>query len=100
VGGPYGVGKRISIRHTRNLLNAALNGDLNNVEYYVDPVFNYEVPRSCPNVPEAVMYPAKAWTNQDDYQKRYRQLASRFIDNMKKFEVGLPREILDSGPKI
>jgi phosphoenolpyruvate carboxykinase (ATP) len=100
VGGPYGVGKRISIRHTRNLLNAALNGDLNNIEYYVDPVFNYEVPKSCPNVPDDVMYPAKSWHNQDEYQKRYRQLASRFIDNMKKFEVDLSKEILESGPKI
>jgi phosphoenolpyruvate carboxykinase (ATP) len=46
VGGPYGVGKRISIRHTRNLLNAALSGKLANVEYYRDPVFGFEVPKT------------------------------------------------------
>ena len=86
VGGPYGVGKRISIRHTRNLLNAALNGDLQNVEYYTDPVFDFEVPKSCPEVPENVLYPATSWPNENAYMERYRGLAARFIDNFKKFE--------------
>lgn len=100
VGGPYGVGKRISIRYTRNLLNAALDGLLSDVGYYTDPVFGFEVPKSCPEVPEDVMYPARAWSNQDDYWKRYKQLASRFIDNMKKFEIDIPKSILGAGPKI
>ena len=52
VGGKYGVGKRISIRHTRNLLNAALDGKLKDVEYYTDPVFGFSVPKTCPEVPE------------------------------------------------
>ncbi len=100
VGGPYGVGKRISIRHTRNLLNAVLEGILDNVEYYTDPVFGFEVPKTCPEVPEDVMYPARAWQNQDEYWKRYKQLASRFIDNMKKFEAETPKEVIAAGPKI
>lgn len=100
VGGPYGVGKRISIRHTRNLLNAVLEGALDSVEYYTDPVFGFEVPKTCPEVPEDVMYPARAWHNQDEYWKRYKQLASRFIDNMKKFEAETPREVVEAGPKI
>jgi phosphoenolpyruvate carboxykinase (ATP) len=100
VGGPYGVGKRISIRHTRNLINATLDGMLNKVEYYTDPVFGFEVPKTCPEVPEDVMYPARAWPKQDDYWKRYKQLASRFIDNMKKFEADTPKEVLAAGPKI
>ncbi len=100
VGGPYGVGKRISIRYTRNLLNAALDGALENVEYYSDPVFGFEVPKTCPDVPEEVMYPAHAWQNEDEYWKRYRQLASRFIDNMKKFEVDTPKEVVNAGPKL
>jgi phosphoenolpyruvate carboxykinase (ATP) len=100
VGGPYGVGKRISIRYTRNLLNAALEGKLDDVEYYTDPVFGFQVPKTCPDVPEDVMYPERAWQNKEEYWRRYRQLASRFIDNMKKFEAETPREVIEAGPKI
>ncbi len=100
VGGPYGVGKRISIRHTRNLLNAALNGLLDNVEYYPDPVFGFQVPKTCPEVPENVLYPAQAWHNQDDYWKKYRALASRFIDNFHKFDDMVTDDVKQAGPKI
>jgi phosphoenolpyruvate carboxykinase (ATP) len=100
VGGPYGVGKRISIRHTRNLLNAVLDGKLDAVEFYDDPVFGFQVPKTCPEVPEDVMYPARSWHSQDEYWKRYKQLASRFIDNFKKFEVDCPPEVRAAGPKI
>ncbi|MEZ0395202.1 MAG: phosphoenolpyruvate carboxykinase (ATP) [Anaerolineales bacterium] len=100
VGGPYGVGKRISIRHTRSLLNAALEGLLDDVEYYTDPVFGFLVPKTCPEVPEDVMYPERAWQNKDEYWKRYKQLAARFIDNMKKFEAETPRQVIEAGPKI
>jgi phosphoenolpyruvate carboxykinase (ATP) len=100
VGGPYGIGKRISIKHTRALLNAALNGDLDNVEFYVDPVFGFEVPKACPGVPESVLYPAEAWPNQDEYWNKYRQLAARYIDNFKKFADDCAPEVRASGPKI
>lgn len=103
VGGPYGMGKRISIRHTRNLLNAALNGDLENVEYYTDPVFGFEVPKSCPEVPEDVLYPASSWADEDAYMQRYRGLAARFIDNFKKFadsEASPLFELIKAGPHL
>ena len=100
VGGPYGVGKRISIKHTRNLLNAILDGALKDVEYYTDPVFGFQVPKTCPDVPEDVLYPARAWQNEDDYWKKYKQLAFRFISNMKKFEEDTPKEVIAAGPKI
>ncbi len=100
VGGPYGVGKRISIRHTRNLLNVVLDGKLDDVAYYEDPIFGFRVPKSCPDVPEDVLYPARAWQSQDEYWKRYRQLASRFIDNFKKFEADCPPEVRAAGPKV
>ncbi|RPI33627.1 MAG: phosphoenolpyruvate carboxykinase (ATP) [Chloroflexota bacterium] len=100
VGGPYGVGKRISIRYTRDLLNAALNGDLANVDYYTDPVFGFLVPKCCPGVPETVLYPANAWPSQEQYMKKYKQLAARFIENFKKFEDDTPTEIVQAGPKI
>jgi phosphoenolpyruvate carboxykinase (ATP) len=99
VGGPYGVGKRISIRYTRQLLNAALDGELDEVEYYTDPVFGFVVPKSCPGIPENVLYPASSWPSQEAYNKKYQGLASRFIDNFKKFasqSAGLER----FGPRI
>jgi len=100
VGGPYGVGKRISIRYTRDLLNSALNGELKDVEYYTDPVFGFQVPKHCPGIPDNVLYPAAAWLNEDAYMKRYRSLAARFIDNFKKFTDSCPPEVINSGPKI
>jgi phosphoenolpyruvate carboxykinase (ATP) len=100
VGGSYGVGKRISIKHTRALLNAALGGKLAGVDYYQDPVFGFEVPKSCPDVPEDVLYPAEAWPSQDAYNDKYRQLAARFLDNFKKFAEECPPEILEAGPKV
>jgi len=100
VGGAYGVGKRISIKHTRSLLAAALNGKLEKVEYYVDPVFGFEVPKSCPGVPEEVMVPSRSWHNEEEYWKKYKQLASRFVDNMKKFEIDLSKDVIEAGPRI
>lgn len=100
VGGPYGVGKRISIRHTRNLLTAALDGSLQDVDYYTDSVFGFQVPKSCPNVPEDVLYPAEAWPSKAAYDDKYRQLAARFIENYKKFADATPADVVKGGPKI
>lgn len=100
VGGPYGVGKRISIRYTRAMLNAALNGDLLDVEYIQDPIFGFEVPRHCPEVPDSVLNPAASWPSREAYLKRYKDLASRFIDNFKKFEDHSPPEVGAAGPKL
>jgi len=98
VGGPYGVGKRISIAYTRGLLKAVLSGKLLGVEYATDPVFGFQVPKSCEGIPSNVLNPAEAWSNKDQYMQRYRQLAFRFVDNFKKFEAGCPPEVLQAGP--
>jgi phosphoenolpyruvate carboxykinase (ATP) len=100
VGGPYGVGKRISIRYTRAMLNAALSGKLEKVEYHRGDVFGFEVPASCPDIPDEVLDPSKAWPDKDEYSRKYRQLAARFIENFKKFEEGCPPEVIEAGPKI
>jgi phosphoenolpyruvate carboxykinase (ATP) len=99
VGGPYGVGKRISIHHTRALLSAALSGRLLDVEFYEDPIFGFHVPKICPGVPDEVLYPAESWPSKDAYWEKYRQLAARFIENFKKYADEVPPEILDVGPK-
>ncbi|MBU1095698.1 MAG: phosphoenolpyruvate carboxykinase (ATP) [Ignavibacteriae bacterium HGW-Ignavibacteriae-2] len=99
VGGRFGVGKRISIRHTRNLLNAALEGNLDNVEYRTDKLFGFSVPTSCPEVPTEVLDPSSSWGNKDEYWKKYDALAARFVENFKLFESGVSEEVKSAGPK-
>jgi len=100
VGGPYGIGKRISIKHTRALLSAALSGGLDKVKYYKDPIFGFEVPKSCPNVPESVLEPWSSWPSREEYDKRYRDLAARFRENFSKFEGNTTQEVIDAGPQV
>ena len=98
-GGSYGIGKRISIHHTRAILNAALEGKLDNVEYVKDPVFHYDVPKHCEGVPDKVLSPVESWGDRDLYMTRYRQLASLFVENFKKFKDECPPEVLAASPK-
>jgi phosphoenolpyruvate carboxykinase (ATP) len=100
VGGPYGIGKRISIRYTRALLNAALSGELADVKYKKDPIFGFEVPASCPNVPDEVLDPSSSWHDKKEYDRRYKDLAMRFKQNFGKFTDGTPREVVAAGPKV
>ncbi len=100
VGGAYGVGKRISIRYTRAMLNAALSGALNQVQFVTDPVFGFEVPQSCEGVPSEVLNPASSWPSRKEYDQKYRQLAARFIDNFKKFAQNSPADVLEAGPLV
>ncbi|MFH0866959.1 MAG: phosphoenolpyruvate carboxykinase (ATP) [Bacteroidota bacterium] len=99
VGGKFGVGKRISIRHTRNMLNAVLDGKLDNVKFRKDKLFNFEIPLTCTNVPDDVLDPANAWGNKDEYWMKYDALSSRYIENFKIFKNGCPEEVISSGPK-
>jgi phosphoenolpyruvate carboxykinase (ATP) len=100
IGGPYGIGKRISIHYTRAMLAAALKGDLEHVPYRADPVFGFQVPRQCPGIPDEVLDPSSSWSNKDEYWKKYRQLAMRFIENFRKFADACPPEVLAAGPKV
>ena len=98
-GGRFGVGKRISIRHTRALLNAALDGKLDKVKYRKDDLFGFEVPTKCPDVPAEVLDPAASWGDKDEYWKKYDALAARYIENFKLFADGCPPEVVAAGPK-
>ncbi len=99
VGGRYGVGKRISIRYTRALLDAALNGKLQKVEFRTDPIFGFSVPTSCEDVPDQVLDPASSWPSKEAYMEKYKELAARFIENFKKYEEACPPEVIKAGPK-
>jgi phosphoenolpyruvate carboxykinase (ATP) len=100
VGGPYGVGKRISIKHTRALLAAALSGKLVEIPYKRDPVFGFEVPVTCPDVPSEVLDPVSSWSDRKEYDKRYKDLAMRFVQNFARFADQTPPQVTAAGPKI
>jgi phosphoenolpyruvate carboxykinase (ATP) len=98
-GGPFGVGKRISIRHTRILLNDALSGKLRDVPYRKDPIFGFECPTECEGVPTEILDPANTWPSREEYMRKYDALAARFIENFKLFSAGCPDEVIAAGPK-
>ncbi len=99
IGGPAGIGRRISISHSRAILTAALNGSLDQVEYEVDPWFGFEVPLHCPGVPDEILNPSSSWKDQEAYRNNVRQLIDQFKINMKKYEASTPQEVLLAGPK-
>ncbi len=100
-GGPFGVGKRISIQHTRALLNAALEGRLDDVEFWSDPVFGIAVPRQCNGVPDSILDPANTWPSRAEYDRKYDTLAARFIENFRLMmrQEGVPQGLELAGPK-
>jgi len=77
-GGAYGTGKRIDIKLTRAMVNAALNGELEKVEYTYDELFHLNIPKTCPNVPSEILVPSNTWTNKEDYRKMAEKLADEF----------------------
>ena len=98
-GGPYGVGKRMSIKHTRALLNSALDGALSRVKFTKDPVFGFEIPAECPGVPAEVLNPRETWADKKLYDQKCKELAGLFAANFKKFNV-TSKAISGAGPKI
>ncbi|HZP01762.1 MAG TPA: phosphoenolpyruvate carboxykinase (ATP) [Terriglobia bacterium] len=98
-GGPFGIGKRISIQYTRKLLNSALSGKLAKVDYFKDPVFGFDVPKSCEGVPSEILDPANTWGSREEYFKKYDALAARFIENFKLMMAECPEHVLEAGPK-
>ncbi|MBZ5556809.1 MAG: phosphoenolpyruvate carboxykinase [Acidobacteriia bacterium] len=97
-GGPHGVGSRMKIAHTRAMIRAAVSGTLDAVAYEKDPIFNLDIPRSCPEVPAGVLTPRSTWANGADYDRQARQLARMFAENFKAFEGGVTAEVLAAGP--
>ena len=93
-----GDGKRMSLKYTRAMVTAALNGDLEKVAYETDPYFNVSVPTSCPGVPDEVLSPRKMWKDEAEYEKTAKDLAARFVKNFQKY-THMPKSIVDAGPK-
>ena len=99
-GGSYGVGKRMSLKITRSLITAALNGELENVEYNTHEVFGLHFPNECPNVPNDVLNPKNTWKDKAAYDKKANELASKFVNNFKQFEVNANEEIMAASPRV
>jgi phosphoenolpyruvate carboxykinase (ATP) len=98
-GGPYGVGSRMKIAHTRAMINAALAGALDDAGVDVDPIFNLSVPRGCPGVPNEVLTPRRTWTDQAAYEAQATRLARMFAENFKTFEATASPEVKAAGPR-
>jgi phosphoenolpyruvate carboxykinase (ATP) len=86
-GGRFGVGHRMSIRHSRALVSAAVNGFLNGVEFVTEPAFGLQIPLSCPGVPAEVLNPRNAWADKSAYDHQAVELASRFEANFQQFDA-------------
>lgn len=99
-GGEYGVGDRIDLAYTRSIVTAALNGDLDKVDYIKDEIFNLNMPTSCPEVPSELLNPRNSWTDKNAYDKKANELAQSFVDNFRAFEKGCSEDILKAAPKV
>src|SRR5262249_39036389 len=98
-GGPYGVGKRMKISYTRAMIRAALSGALDAVAYDRDPIFNIDVPATCPSVPSEVLTPRNTWASRAEYDVEASKLARMFADNFKTFEGGVSADVRAAGPR-
>ncbi len=97
-GGKYGVGKRMPIKATRALLNAALDGSLNNAEFRKDPYFGFDVPVAVPGVDTAILNPRETWADKGGYDAMAKKLVGLFIDNFAKFDAHVDQGVRESAP--
>jgi phosphoenolpyruvate carboxykinase (ATP) len=99
-GGKYGTGKRMPIKETRALLNAALDGSLKNVEFRKDPNFGFEVPVSVPGVDNSILDPRSTWADKDEYDRTAARLVDLFVENFAEFAEHVDEGVRQSGPKV
>ena len=96
-GGPYGIGKRMSLPYTRAMVNALVEGELANVEFEIEPSFGLSIPKSVPGVPSGLLNPRNSWNDKAAYDKMAADLAARFEKNFEQFDA--PRAIKEAGPR-
>jgi phosphoenolpyruvate carboxykinase (ATP) len=98
-GGKYGVGKRMPIKETRALLNAALDGSLKNAEFRKDPNFGFDVPVEVPGVDSKLLDPRGTWANPAEYDATAAKLVDLFVKNFAEFAPHVDEGVRQSGPK-
>ena len=98
-GGAAGTVPRMKLSYTRAMVSAALAGELDNVEYELDPIFNVNIPKSCPNVPSEILDPREVWTDKAAYEAQAKALAAKFAENFAAKYPDMPENIVKAGPK-
>jgi phosphoenolpyruvate carboxykinase (ATP) len=93
LGEPRGAGERIKIAQTRKLIYAAVSGKLNDVAYEIDPVFSFEIPTECPEVPAAILNPRRMAKDPGEYEMRAVQLARKFMEDFARYENEMPENM-------
>ena len=97
-GGKYGVGSRMSLKDTRQILENIHNGSLEKEEYEMVPGFNLSIPKNCTGIKDqSILNPINTWTDKDLFKNTSKKLASQFINNFKKYESGTPKEVVENG---
>ena len=96
-GGPYGVGNRIPIKYTRAMVSAALNGELAGVTFRPHPIFKVLVPEAIAGIPSEILDPVKTWQDEEAYQRQAKNLARRFVENFKQYEM-TAKDLVEVGP--
>jgi phosphoenolpyruvate carboxykinase (ATP) len=99
-GGPHGIGKRIKLAHTRAILDAIHSGALAGAKSQRDPLFGFDVVRTCPDVPSNILWPRDTWTDAAAYDAGAKHLARLFTDNFKKYENGASAEVRAASPAL
>lgn len=99
-GGSFGVGQRMSLKHTRAIVDAIHDGSLKDVECVTDPIFGLAVPTTCPGVPDEVLQPRNTWADKDAYDATAKKLAGLFADNFKQYDSLASDEVKAAGPKL
>jgi phosphoenolpyruvate carboxykinase (ATP) len=99
-GGGYGVGNRMKLSSTRAMITAALNNELDNVEFVQHPIFGLDMPTTCPNVPTEVLNPRGTWSDTAAYDAKANELAASFKKNFAQFEDYASEKIMNGGPIV
>jgi phosphoenolpyruvate carboxykinase (ATP) len=99
-GGAYGVGSRMKLKFTRAMITAALNGQLNNVQFENHPVFGLAMPATCPEVPTEILNPRNTWADANAYDTKANDLANKFVNNFNKYASQANEEIMSAAPKV
>ncbi len=99
-GGSYGTGHRMNIAHTRNMVRAAINDQLEGVETVMDPVFRVAVPVHVPGVPDEILVPRNTWADQAAYDEAARRIAAMFHENFAKYADGVSEAVRTAGPIV
>ncbi len=99
-GGAYGTGRRMPIRVTRTLLNAALDGSLAQSEFRTDPNFGFDVPVSVEGIDQSILDPRSTWADAPAYDRQAERLVGMFIANFEKFEAHVDAAVLAAAPSI